>query len=1751
MLLRRSWNYGRSLVLFAALALVFFGLPRTETAHGDVPLPLDISLIPSAQDFALGQIVTATLTFSFDAGEIAFINEAQLLVNSPALGISQSFFLPLEKGPQPVDTDNSLGEILAEVSYSNVEKIDAFGGPGSGLFRATGAEAAIVLKLVWVLPNSPDPNDFAGDYTARVDAKVRVPGQDSVDNTSGNVNFTIFEPEFMVADLNAGVIAVSSTGKQAAIVSTGVAAIKGAPAAPNGIERISPTEFVVSSSRSLTSGSLVIVGMDGSVTPIVTGLPTYSIVDVAIDANGNFIVGNNHCGDNPDIFCTIDKISPDGTIQEVYTYQGRDASGASIPIRRLTNSITIGAGGDYIVAVTNPDDLQQSEVWKISFPVGRAGPIGEVIADSQNFTNAQGVVIEADDDYLVTDANAIRHIDVPDFGLSTFAEEDPLSSPMTQRFMDIVRDASDNLYFTDEVNKTLRVLSVSGDVKTFGTVASGSLLSSPQDVAVLKNAAPPLFNRAPIIFSDPVTTATVGFPYAYQVEARDADGDPFILSLLNPQPPDMGLNASGVINWTPDKSGEFSVAVTAGDGLSISRQDFSITVEPGSLPNVVNMTLADATKRLNDAGFFNIDEFSEFHATTKIGVVFDQVPDGPPPGAPAGTPWPTDFPVELFISLGPTTVPNVLGLPILQAINMVADAKLLIGDVVEVDSTEPQGKVTGQSPQEPSTPASQGDAVNLDFSVGAPTIDSQPPLEAVVGQLYTYQVMATDPDQDAMTFSLDVAPTGMSINVPTPGLIRWTPDLTHVNASNDVTVRVEDGRGGFATQSFTITVAAANNPPVITSAPVTKFVLGAATGQGELADLSAWTVIQYELLSQPDANWVRDATNTIVTQTVNADASIFLSDFDLTNGQMEGTLRVDTVSDDDFIGFVFGFQDQGHFYLFDWKQFDQSGADMGMSVKVVSADTPLTGADLWPTAGNAGRVTTIYHNSIPWADFTDYQFILEFHPGEFTITVKQGDTILGEPINLLDDTYTSGGFGFYNYSQGPVIYTGFSQEVLAERTYTYDVEATDPDNDPLTFSLTQNPQGMTINPDTGEIVWPNLTTQEIGNHTVTVRVEDGRGGFDEQSFSIFVDAPPQITSVPVTQATVDVPYSYDVEATDPNPADVLTFSLGTAPETMTIDENSGLIQWTPTSDQAGDNPVTVRVTDAGGLFHEQSFSIAVNAPPPTPTPTNTPVPPSPTPTQVIVPVFPTATPTQTPTPTPTPTETPTPTPTETPTPTPTFTATPTPTGTPIPTPTPTFTPAPTATPTPSPTATPTPEPEQAFADLVEQIETLDSQAAAQQIEENLEEITPDDAAQVIEQVIEDVGPEKAAEILSLVSKETAGAILEQMAIDSIVLVIEIMTEEKLIERLPEMSAEKLFQIPIEVLFENLPSVPAEAIAPEIEPEVDPTLPPPTVVQVTEDLFIYTAPQTSELKWAKLVGSPAPIEKILGKFNSNLSDVRVILEGLPGKPVELPSFPEGQIPESFFRIDIENAQPADILSVHVTMFITKAWLTQNEIHKWSIQLNRFDEGIGAWVPFTAKRVREDEERIFYTVAVPGFSTFAITGSEEIPGSAFELSELLINPVTSAPGGGVVVSAVVRNQTPTGAVFPANLWINNIIDSSRGVTLAPGGSQRIEFTTQRDEVGSYNVRFERLFGSFAVVLQALAGGALTPDPEATPPPDTTEPPTLEPEDSGGLGMAGIVGIVVGVVVGVSVIGGAAITFRQGLAQIFRGRPPGGQA
>ena len=83
----------------------------------------------------------------------------------------------------------------------------------------------------------------------------------------------------------------------------------------------------------------------------------------------------------------------------------------------------------------------------------------------------------------------------------------------------------------------------------------------------------------------------------------------------------------------------------------------------------------------------------------------------------------------------------------------------------------------------------------------SPVIESDPVTTAKEGAAYTYDVEATDPNGDTLTYSLTTSPTGMTIN-STTGVISWTPTAA---GSFDVTVEVSDSNRS-ATQSFTITV---------------------------------------------------------------------------------------------------------------------------------------------------------------------------------------------------------------------------------------------------------------------------------------------------------------------------------------------------------------------------------------------------------------------------------------------------------------------------------------------------------------------------------------------------------------------------------------------------------------------------------------------------------------------------------------------------------------------------------------------------------------------------------------------------------------------------------------------------------------------------------------------------------------------------------------------------------------------------------
>lgn len=86
---------------------------------------------------------------------------------------------------------------------------------------------------------------------------------------------------------------------------------------------------------------------------------------------------------------------------------------------------------------------------------------------------------------------------------------------------------------------------------------------------------------------------------------------------------------------------------------------------------------------------------------------------------------------------------------------------------------------------------------------------------------------------------------------------------------------------------------------------------------------------------------------------------------------------------------------------------------------------------------------------------------------------------------------------------------------------------------------------------------------------------------------------PIIGSIPGTTAKVDMVYTYQIIATDPDDEDTLTYTLSVKPDGMTINESTGVVSWTPGEDQVGENPVTIEVSD-GKVSVSQNFTITVS-----------------------------------------------------------------------------------------------------------------------------------------------------------------------------------------------------------------------------------------------------------------------------------------------------------------------------------------------------------------------------------------------------------------------------------------------------------------------------------------------------------------------------------------------------------------------------
>ena len=183
-----------------------------------------------------------------------------------------------------------------------------------------------------------------------------------------------------------------------------------------------------------------------------------------------------------------------------------------------------------------------------------------------------------------------------------------------------------------------------------------------------------------------------------------------------------------------------------------------------------------------------------------------------------------------------------------------------------------------------------------------PSFTSTPVEAAVQNEAYEYTAVATDPEDDTITYSLDTFPTGMTIGEST-GVVDWTPTEA---GTESVVIRATDAHGAYETQSFSVVVAAGtNDPPAFTSTAVTTATEGGLYAYTAVAEDPEDDAITYSLDTYPTGmtigtytgiiHWVPTSTDTeaVVVRATDSNGAYSTQSFNVTVGSFAAAGGVD------------------------------------------------------------------------------------------------------------------------------------------------------------------------------------------------------------------------------------------------------------------------------------------------------------------------------------------------------------------------------------------------------------------------------------------------------------------------------------------------------------------------------------------------------------------------------------------------------------------------------------------------------------------------------------------------------------------------------------------------------------------------------------------------------------------------------------------------------------------------------------------
>jgi RHS repeat-associated protein len=638
-------------------------------------------------------------------------------------------------------------------------------------------------------------------------------------------------------------------------------------------------------------------------------------------------------------------------------------------------------------------------------------------------------------------------------------------------------------------------------------------------------------NLAPTIVSSPLLSGAESVLYSYDVDATDPNaGDVLTYSLTNSPAGMTIISDSGIISWVPESAqvGSHSITVSVSDDAGLTdTQTFELVIDDiNEAPTIISAAVTQATQ---GASYSYPVEATDPDAGDSLTYSLTVFPTG-------------------------MTIDSLTG---------IIDWSPTHDQVSDHDVTIVVTDTAGLT-------ATQIFVITVANVNDAPEFTSTPITTGQELVEYSYQLTASDKDNDSLTFDGVTLPDGMTISVD--GLLLWTPSIGQEGA-HDVSVSVTDPSLETTTQSFIIQVERrANTAPVadaqslITNEDTALSIVLIATDVDN-------DVLTYEVVTNPTNGAL---TGTAPNLTYIPNANFFGSDsftFKANDGVEDSNIAVIDISiNSNNITPVITSNPSllatvDHQYLYSLIATDEDGDSLTFEK-------------------NQGPVGLVVDNSsglVSWtpniSDVGDQAVELQVTDSRGAITVQTFTIAVSFAAN-----------------HAPKIISAPITSAEVNSNYSYAVLATDEDLDLLTYSLVSGPSGMSIGLMSGTISWTPLSTQ-IGLSQVIIMVEDGNGASTQQIFSVNTEIgqniEPVITSEPPIEASVGRLLSYQILAEDGD-GDVLEYELISAPGGVNIDNTTGLLSWVPVSNDLGINNIIVRAVDTKLAYAEQSFNIEVS-----------------------------------------------------------------------------------------------------------------------------------------------------------------------------------------------------------------------------------------------------------------------------------------------------------------------------------------------------------------------------------------------------------------------------------------------------------------------------------------------------------------------------------------------------------------------------